>query len=127
MANVRAGRSTRLSWAERGRLSEQLPIPAATAARQMTPRALERSSAAQQGGQRSRVEYKNTAWFLPGLTIYVRLHRPANPHVRVRAAPSRVGMAVFADDPRSDTREQFGNHAALGVLVGKINNRAALP
>ena len=37
------------------------------------------------------------------------------------------GMAVFADDPRSDTREQFGNRTALGVLVGKLKNRGALP
>ena len=30
------------------------------------------------------------------------------------------GMAVFADDSRSDTREQFGDRAALRVLVGKL-------
>src|SRR5271170_4486588 len=33
------------------------------------------------------------------------------------------GMAVFADDPRSGPREQFGDHAALGVLVGKLEKR----
>jgi hypothetical protein len=29
-------------------------------------------------------------------------------------------MAAFADDLRSDTREQFGDRAALEVLVGKL-------
>ena len=36
-------------------------------------------------------------------------------------------MAVFADDPRPDTREQLGDHAAVGVLVGKLEYRRALP
>jgi hypothetical protein len=34
---------------------------------------------------------------------------------------------VFAHDTPSDTREQFGDRAALGVLVGKLKNRGALP
>jgi hypothetical protein len=32
---------------------------------------------------------------------------------------------VFAHDTPSDTREQFGDRAALGVLVGKLKNRGA--
>jgi hypothetical protein len=36
-------------------------------------------------------------------------------------------MAVFADDLRSDKHEQFGDRAALEVLVGKLKNRGALP
>ena len=37
------------------------------------------------------------------------------------------GMAVFAHDARSGTRDQFGDRAVLGVLVGKLGNRGALP
>src|SRR5262245_36765963 len=37
------------------------------------------------------------------------------------------GMAVFADDAGSDTREKLRDRATLGVLIGKFNNRGALP
>jgi len=37
------------------------------------------------------------------------------------------GMAVFANDPRPEKREQFGDHPALGVLVRKLKNRGAFP
>jgi hypothetical protein len=40
---------------------------------------------------------------------------------------SRCRVGVFAHDTPSDTREQFGDRAALGVLVGKLKNRGALP
>src|SRR5262249_38858836 len=36
------------------------------------------------------------------------------------------GMAVFADDFGSDTREQLGHYPAIGVAVGKLENRGAL-
>src|SRR5262249_1961865 len=35
-------------------------------------------------------------------------------------------MAVFADHPRPGTRKQLSDYAALGVLVGKLDNRGAL-
>jgi len=37
------------------------------------------------------------------------------------------GMAMFADDPGSGTREKLGDRATLGVLMGKFNKRGALP
>jgi hypothetical protein len=37
------------------------------------------------------------------------------------------GMAMFADDPCPDTCKQFGDHAVLGILVGKLKKRDVLP
>ena len=36
------------------------------------------------------------------------------------------GMAVLANNPRSDERGELGSRAALGVLVGKLEDRGAL-
>jgi hypothetical protein len=36
-------------------------------------------------------------------------------------------MAVFAGDPRSHTRDKFGDRATLGVLVRKLDNRDVFP
>jgi len=46
--------------------------------------------------------------------------------VENREALDQRGMAVRAGDTRSDAREQFGDHAALGVLVRKLKNRGTL-
>jgi hypothetical protein len=36
------------------------------------------------------------------------------------------GMAVFTGDPSSDTREELGDRAALGILVRKLDDCGAL-
>ena len=47
--------------------------------------------------------------------------------VQMVQTKSRCRVGVFAHDTPSDTRDQFGDRAALRVLVGKLKNRGALP
>jgi hypothetical protein len=57
-----------------------------------------------------------------GLSLTKNTHLSGNLHAQFTVKNGEAfdysGMAVFADDPRSDKREQFGDRAALGVLVG---------
>ena len=62
------------------------------------------------------------------LAKYARPAAPLHGQLTLKngEALDNPGMAVFADDLRTYTRDKLGHCAAIGILVGKLKNGGAL-